>query len=57
MAVVVGQKEFSRERIAQQEAIAQDPKKSDAERRKAKAFALEMSAYNARALRGDFDTY
>lgn len=48
--------EFSEEEImAQREKAKSDP---DPEmRKKALRFKMEMEAYNARALRGDFDSY
>ena len=56
MVVVKGFTEFSQRDINKQDEIARtDP--DEEKRKKAKRFVLEMMTYNARALRGDFDTY
>ena len=56
MTTVKGLTEFSEKDIRKQGEIARtDP--DEEKRKKAKRFQLEMMAYNARALRGDFDTY
>ena len=56
MIKVTAFKEFSREDIANQTLI---PKENDdvEKRKKAHKYKMEMLAYNARALRGDFDRY
>ena len=56
MATVKGLTEFFRDDIKKAgETARTDP--VEEKRKKAKLFQLEMMAYNARALRGDFDTY
>lgn len=56
MAIVKGLTEFSDKEIRKQGEIARTDE-DEQKREKAKQFQLEMMAYNARALRGDFDTY
>ena len=56
MATVKGFTEFSDKEIREQLERAKS-NETDAKKEKAKRYALEMMAYNMRALRGDFDTY
>ena len=56
MATVKGLTEFSEEDIRKQSEIARTDQDEE-KRKKAKRFQLEMMAYNARSLRGDFDSY
>lgn len=56
MATVKGLTEFTSEEIKKAGEVARTDPDED-KRKKAKRFQLEMMAYNARALRGDFDTY
>ncbi|MGB1266176.1 MAG: hypothetical protein ACPG6L_10660 [Nereida ignava] len=56
MVVVKGLTEFSQEEIKKAGEAARS-EADEVKREKAKQFQLEMMAYNARALRGDFDSY
>ena len=56
MATVKGFTEFSDKEIREQLEKAKSAETKE-ERNKARLFALEMIGYNARSLRGDFDTY
>ncbi len=50
-------KEFSTDQIKAQMERAKNMSLTQAERDKARRFAMEMQAYNLRTLRGDFDSY
>jgi len=54
---IVAQKEFTPAQIKRQTAKSRDKTLTEAERKKARLAVLEMGIYNARSLRGDFDTY
>jgi len=54
---IVAQKEFTSAQIKRQTAKARNKTLPEAERKKARLAVLEMGIYNARSLRGDFDTY
>lgn len=56
MTVVKGYTEFTQEEMKKADHVANtDP--DEKKRNRARRFKLEMMAYNARALRGDFDSY
>lgn len=56
MAVVKGLTEFTDKEIKAAGDIAKTSDDADKAKR-AKQFQLEMMAYNARSMRGDFDSY
>lgn len=56
MTTVKALKEFSDKEIQKAREIAKSDPDPD-KRLKAERFKMEMMAYNARALRGDFDSY